>query len=61
MHFKRCTFSFLVSLVVWRLRMEGFVSNEWLRRLRFALAIAAAAATPTGPKSNQPIKIPVSC
>ena len=38
------------SLVCWRLRIDGFVSNE-CRRRRFLLVedIAAAAATPIGP------------
>jgi len=40
----------LCSRVCWRLRIDGFVSNEWRRR-RFLLVedIAAAAATPIGP------------
>jgi hypothetical protein len=43
------TFSFRVRRVACRFLMEGFVSKAWLRRFFLALAIAAAAATPTGP------------
>jgi hypothetical protein len=43
------TLSFLVSRVAWRFLMEGFVSKARFRRFFFELAMAAAAATPTGP------------
>lgn len=39
-----------INRVCWRLRIDGFVSNE-CGLLRFlAVAIAAAAATPIGPR-----------
>lgn len=41
--------NFLINLVCWRLRIDGFVSNE-CGLLRFLTdTIAAAAATPVGP------------
>lgn len=46
--------SYLWSLVCWRFRIDGFVSNEW-SLLRFFPDddIAAAAATPIGPVKNK--------
>jgi hypothetical protein len=44
------TFNFRVRRVACRFLMEGFVSKVWLRRFFLALAMAAAAATPTGPR-----------
>jgi hypothetical protein len=46
------TLSFLVSRVAWRFLMDGFVSKARFRRFFFELAMAAAAATPTGPAHN---------
>jgi hypothetical protein len=46
------TLSFLVSRVACRFLMEGFVSKARFRRFFLELAIAAAAATPTGPAHN---------
>ena len=43
------TFNFLRSLVCCRLRIEGLSSKQWCLLRFFALAMAAAAATPTGP------------
>lgn len=42
----------LSSLVCWRFRIDGFVSNECKRRRFLPEAIAAAAATPAGPNIN---------
>ena len=44
---------YLNNLVCCRFLMEGFVSNECGRFLFLLDAIAAAAATPIGPETNQ--------
>lgn len=49
-HSNVLTLNFLSNLFCWRFLMDGLVSNEWGRFLFFADTMAAAAATPTGPK-----------
>ena len=45
-------FSFLSSLVCCLFLMEGLVSKVWLLRFLLEEEMAAAAATPTGPREE---------